>query len=503
MRKIRLYLAVLLGAICLPWLVWRLETTPAFWFDEGYKAHAAYQLGVNGFYGTATLAGSIPFDPGISGGPADLLPTAAVMWAGGRTVAAWRWPSVLYAVLAVLALTVWLAKSHGVRVAALVALLMLAAPAVQDINFILMSRQVLSEPAALAWVLVGWLAWWRGLRRAEVGWALVAGGAVGVGILSKTQWALPLWPAMAAFGLLWILTHPQVPAMRRVLCGLGPVLVAGMVYGLWQTGVTTLTPEAVRTENAAMLAEAIRSNLLTGLWGTTLTPAAQRMFWAMLAVVTLTTGRLLWRHRAGHWQTRDEVELFLAGVALLSAAWFALFSVGWPRYAYLGWLATVWLAALLAAHAVQALGRRFARARRPLWLGALAVSAALAVLIAPAEIARRDADPAIGTAARYIQQHVPRTARLETWEWEQDALSGHFNVSHPHQRYLFSAIRQAGHTLTPFDLGYDPLHADPDYLLIGPFATWTRLYHPAVVAEHFTLEADFGPYRLYRRLRDE
>lgn len=503
MRKVRLYLAVLLGAISLPWLVWRLETAPAFWFDEGYKAHAAYQLGVNGFYGTSTLAGALPFDPGISSGPADLLPTAAVMWAGGRTVAAWRLPSVFYAWLAVLALAAWLAKSHGLRVATLVVLLMLAAPAAQDVNFILLSRQFLGEPAALAWVLVGWLAWWRGLRRLAVGWALVAGVAVGVGLLSKTQWALPLWPAMTAFGLFWTLTHPRVPTLTRVLCGLGPVLVAGLVYLSWQTGVNALTPEAIRAENAAMLAEAIRSNLLTGLWGTRLTPTAQRMFWAMLAVVALTIGHLLWRHRAGHWQTRDEVELFLAGVTLLSAAWFALFSVGWPRYAYLGWLTAVWLAALLAAHAVQALGRRFARARRPLWHGTLAVSALLVMLIAPAEISHLDAGPPIGAATRYIQQQVPRTARLETWEWEQDALSGHFNVSHPHQRYLFLAIRQAGHPPTPFDLGYDPLHADPDYLLIGPFATWTNLYHPAVVAEHFTLEADFGPYRLYRRLRDE
>ncbi len=80
----------------------------------------------------------------------------------------------------------------------------------------------------------------------------------------------------------------------------------------------------------------------------------------------------------------------------------------------------------------------------------------------------------------------PLVGRLET-------------IHHPHQRYLFEAIRQFSHTETAFDLHYDGLQADPDYLIIGSFAEWTDIYPYEMVEQHFEELAQFGIYTIYKR----
>lgn len=85
--------------VCVPLLLWRLGTAPPVWFDEGYKMHAAYQWAFRGFYGTETVAGAIPFDPGISTGPADLLAVALAFRLLGVTVLAARLAPAAYALV--------------------------------------------------------------------------------------------------------------------------------------------------------------------------------------------------------------------------------------------------------------------------------------------------------------------------------------------------------------------------------------------------------------------
>jgi len=66
---------------------------------------------------------------------------------------------------------------------------------------------------------------------------------------------------------------------------------------------------------------------------------------------------------------------------------------------------------------------------------------------------------------------------------------------------MFLAIRQLAHEHKPFDLGYDTLQANPDYLIAGVIGDRTRIYDMQVVRTHFSLVAEFGPYRVYRRVR--
>ena len=79
-------------------------------------------------------------------------------------------------------------------------------------------------------------------------------------------------------------------------------------------------------------------------------------------------------------------------------------------------------------------------------------------------------------------------------------LSGHRQFHHPEQALLFKAIRQISHH-QPFNLTYDALQANPDYLVMGIFGAWTNIYSEATLKQDFTLVADFGVYSVYKRVK--
>lgn len=472
-------------------LTFRLDTYPAVWFDEGYKMNAALTLAETGIFGTRTLRGELPFDPGISSGPADVIPAAlSFRWLGAGVLPA-RWVSVAFTLLASAALLSLATYLYGFWPGLLAALLVSAWPAIGGVSYLLIGRQVLGEPAALALILVGLRLWFAGWRREHIYFEAAAGLFIGIGILSKTQVAITLLPALLVIGLArW--HRRRTPVLKAFL----PTILALLVLGAWMLVGRLMTSAAVQQENSAMLSEAVSTNLLTPLLGQALTGSALLLIGIMLAG---TAGGLWYVWRPAECQTSISNRRWAAGTlvlfVMLTLLWFALFSIGWPRYAFFGLV----VALLLLGRGVMSLAHWLKlRAKLPHWAAALALMVAAVVTnVLPA--ARYDQDGQAAQAiADYIKQHVPIQAVIETWEWELTALSGDHNYHLPHQRYLFEAIRQFSRGQA-FDLQYDVLQADPDYLVVGTFGAWTNIYPGAEIAAHFTPEARFGAYTLYRR----
>ena len=48
---------------------------------------------------------------------------------------------------------------------------------------------------------------------------------------------------------------------------------------------------------------------------------------------------------------------------------------------------------------------------------------------------------------------------------------------------------------------YNPLAADPDYLVVGPFMRDWRLYDPVLATGAFRLLQRYGDYEVYERVR--
>jgi 4-amino-4-deoxy-L-arabinose transferase-like glycosyltransferase len=477
--------------VCLPSAAVHLDRYPAVWLDEGYKMNAGRTLAEHGVYGTATVEGYLPFDPGIASGPADVVPLAGSFRLFGVGVAQARATFVLYTLLAALALYGLAASIFGHRIARFAATAVLAAPPLAGTGLLLVGRQVLGEAPALALVATGVLCWVRGWDRPGLLRHVVGGLLIGIGLLSKTQIGLALLPALCIVGIgrAW----PQRRLLARELV---PTALAVGVIGGWALLARVFTTPAQQQANAAMLGDAIRSNLITGLWGQELGHASQ----AMIAIMLLSTGIGAWRL----WRSRGDgavrshawwVETLLVCFVAFYAAWFALLSVGWPRYAFAGFVTAL---LLLVGYVATALHVRWPG--RPLLRAAwVLIGAGLAVQMLTA----RHAPPENFAAqtVSYIDGAIAPAAVVETWEWELSGLSRHRAFHHPHQRYMFQAIRQFSHAGRAFDLHYDALQANPDYVIVGAFGAWTRIYPPDTLAREFTLVQEIGPYRIYRRLR--
>lgn len=469
-------------------LVCNLEAYPRLWFDEGYKLNAARTLAEQGVYGTFTVDGLKPFDPGISSGPADIVPVAISFSLFQVGIAQARSVPVLYSLVAIGMLYLLAARLFGRPAGFFAACFALGLPALGETGLLLVGRQVLGEAPALALILCGLALWFSTWERPSVALGLGAGLLLGLGLLSKTQIGIALVPALVA-----TLLVRACYDRRRLLREAIPVVVMPAVVVLWSLLGQLVTAPAVRADNGALLADAIATNLITGLWGRTLSRTSLAITLIMAAAVALS-GLRLWRLRAAYGTTGWGVGFTLTSFVALYAAWFACLSVGWPRYAFAGLVVAQvllggQLAATLEASRLGVRGGRFVL---------LAVCVCLLAWQGSA-LGRAPGGAAAERVAALIDREVPPEAVVETWEWELSALSAHTRYHHPDQRYLFLAIRQFSHERTGFDLGYDPLQADPDFVVIGAFGHWTRIYQAPSVAEQFCLVATVDDYRLYRR----
>jgi 4-amino-4-deoxy-L-arabinose transferase-like glycosyltransferase len=478
-----------LVAVALPLLLFRLGTFPAIWFDEGYKLNAARVLAQRGMYASYTVNGYIPFDPGISSGPLDVAAVALSLKLLGQNVVAARLPSVVFSLIAVLGLYAIGTFIYGQRAGFIAALVALAAPPLGDINLLILGRQTLGEPAALALMLVGLWLWFKSWESRSWRDTILAGVVIGVGMLSKNQIAIPLVPALFLIGAArwWKYRTDLV----KIFLPLGLVLT---IFVLWMGVGALSTPPEIRAENSALTMDAIRSNLITDLFGRNLNGAATVIvgLMAMSAALGAWTLRRNWKGTPADWALAT-ITVFVA----VYAVWFALLSIGWPRYAYAGLV----VAMLPLGKAVWDIFTWLAKRVSFLRENTFVVATVVLTLVAVASNlypALRQGDDSAQRMADYISTHVPPDAVVETWEWELDGLSTHWQYHHPAQSYLFLAIRQQAHK-QPFNLEYDVLQANPDYLVTGPFSGGTLIYNEAAVGANFQSLAKFGPYEIFQR----
>ncbi len=472
-------------------LFWNLVADPAFWFDEGYKTNAARTIAEHGVYATVTSDGYIPFDPGISGGPADILAIALSFKLFGVSVLAARIPAAAYGVAAILLLYGLAAQLHGRRAGVLAVLAILAAPALDGSNFVTLGRQALSEVPAMAWMAGGLLvlvkAWQHGGGKLE--W--MAGVLLGIGVLSRQQWAMALIPAVLA-AMLWRAQLRSPGWAQRIRLNIRPLAAMIGVVVAWKIVEFVNTPAELRIENALMAAEATRSNLFTASFGRMLSTQGWMAVALMLLGIAAGAIHLIQLRRSGDAQSAQfSMHVLLIVFVFCHCAWYALLSVGWPRYAFPGMaLALLLLAAILQRTA----GRRFAIAS---YVSMLLLAAAT---FSPLAESAPPQDSSATRMAALIRETTPPAALIETWEWEITTLAGPERFHLPHQKFLFQAIRQRTASEYLFTLDYDALQRDPDYLLMGKFGSWTGIYGRELLASCFSPIASDGPYILYQRI---
>ena len=436
-----------------------LDRRPAVWFDEGFRFNAGRLLAETGTFGSRSAAGIVPFDQALTSGPLEVSLVALSFSALGRGVAQGRLPFLLLAVASVLLVWRIALRAFGPFAARVMVLVVVAAPPLGGVGVAWFGRQALSETPALAVMLLALSAWVRSLASPRPLLALAAGLGFGVAVLSKPQFAIALFPTLAILAAArW--AAGLDPLRRAVL----PMVGATAAVAWWSTLATLLTPTAIRQQNAASLWQGLQANIVTDLWGSGLGRAA-----LLIAVAgALATAWGAWRLRSA-WRRdrRSDATWTLAALTLLTAfntVWFVLFSNGWPRYGYLGYVTALMLIGLALAEAARRAGRVLNRWRPG--VGRLAprlVWVALVIAAVPAVVLPTIAGPASSAATRmaeFIEAYVPDSAVIETWEWELSGLGAHTAFHFPSQRFLYLSTYQQSRRL-PFSLPYRRARCEP------------------------------------------
>lgn len=481
----------MLVVVCAGALLVNIDVYPRLWFDEGYKLNAAYTIAQDGLYATYTVDGYIPFDPGTSGGPADILPAALAIKLFGTTIFAARLTSILYTLLAAVSLYYIGRYLWDEKTALFCVLLVIVTVPIENVSFILMGRQSLSEATAFSLMVGGIWILCKGWHDESMGWSLLSGVVMGLGMLSKTQIAISLVPALLTVAA-WRWWREGKQRRGAAYLFAPAVAIILMFLGWMRVGQLLTTPE-IRQQNSALLMDAIRTNLFTNLFGSNLDNPA----WLIVGIMLLgavTNGVRIFKQSP--FSNKQWVELLLICFCLYLSIWFVVFSIGWPRYAFAGLVVGV----LLIWRSLWQLVQNFLKKR---WVQvavySFLIAAALAVNITYSIMYAADAD--VQQAAAYVASSIPSDAVIETWEWELDMPSHHRQYHHPPQTLLFEAIRQNARKES-FNITYDPLQADPDYLIVGTFGRWTGIYPEDMLAENFTPVAQFGVYEVYKRQSD-
>ncbi len=492
---------VLLLLIALPLLLIKLNIYPTPWYDEGYSIQVSQSVVSDGFYGTYNATeGYRPFDPTISSGPMTILPVALAFKLLGSGYIQARTVIVIYGILGLL-VAYALTRDFFGPASGLVAVLLMLFPGVftfEAVGYIQLSRQMLGEVPSFALILLGLWVWFYSWERGNIGLLILSGIAMGLGVSSKPQVIFTFGTAIGIIALIRTFWKPRW--FLRYL--LPPALVVGVFVAWTLIQNAGMTPE-MRLESPALLLEAMQLHFFTGLFGRTISNTGWLLTTLMIGSGLITLALLGWRRKSNLPLTNQEWGMVtLSLIAILMAIWYAFLSVGFERYTFLGFMCSLLLLGNLVYKVAMALAKRF-------HFNDQYVYAALLVLLIlvvvggnayPIVTHWRDANN-VQEMADYIDANVPETAIIESVEVELNSLTTHREIHRANYTYLYKAIRQRWHENIPFDLKYNVLQSNSDYLVVGQTSTWLELYNKTIVLLSFKPLARFGDYQLLQRIR--
>jgi len=484
---------------------YRFASSPPLWWDEGWTLAAAKNFLEAGHFGQLNAGVRVPQ------GPSGHYPTILAAALGFRLfgVGIWqgRLPFVLLTLLAPLALFHYTGRLFNRQAAwgALAAALLLVPHPL--IHPLLNGRQVLGDvPAALLLLAGAWIT----DRSDRSGRILLLPAALvwGLAIAVKYQVQVFGGPGLALAALLLLLNRQPRRAAELALTGLAAYAVFRVVTdGFYAALPPPETPYVATTglvAAAGIVPDAgIRSRALLMVIVFALPFATGLAAEGLRMVRTLS--------RKGLAEPLNPAGTLLWTIATTWMTWFLLLSNSGDRYLATPILLAApftgrWLRDATAGFDLRTTVRRAADAIRLRALkpenGSALLAAVLLPILVPGTLyvyalaMRADNRDLLETAA-YLNEHTPAGGLIETYDSELFTFlepSYHFPPDQVHVDLLQRSVYGRD---TPVD--YDPLIHDPDYLVVGPNPSAWGLYDDVIASGAFTLEADFGRFKVYTR----
>jgi 4-amino-4-deoxy-L-arabinose transferase-like glycosyltransferase len=486
--------------------LWNLDGA-AVWWDEGWTLSVARSWVEHGNYGRLLDGQLAP--PGLQAA----FPVTAPIALSMRLFGVGIWQGRIFGVLCMLvalALIYYLAlRLYSQPIALGTLAVLLLTPMHPFMHPLLMGRQVLAEMPMLAYLLGGYTCLLLALQRSR--WFLIPAILLGgIGLVSKLQ-AVPFW----TLSLLIPLGATLLQRRWRIVVALAALLVGSFcvsqLVGWFQAWLL---------QGHTLLAQP-----LTGLLEVTaFVPVLASRRLALFHLIAfgwlalLGFGFALWRwwHRR-HIVARDDLEtirLVLLSFTGTWMAWFIVLSVGWPRYLFppifVGSMFTSALLCELTDHFnMRLLLTRASTALRQRRFTGQYGGALLAVLIiaATTPLTLRtvyrgylvETSDGLFQVAHFLNAQTPPDALIETYESELHFMLERRYHYPPDQLHIELARRTYLEQNVTID--YDPLAANPDYLVVGKIGRTWWLYQPVVEHGDFRLIETYGEYEIYRRVR--
>lgn len=486
----------------------QLDATPAIDWDEGWTFDMARNWVERDFYGRE-LNGR-PAPPGLEASFPVVSTVALAYKILGVGVWQGRVPAAVTMVSA-MALFFWLARrlwNTQVAVATLV-LVVLLGPHPRA-NAWWMARQMFAEPLMILAILGGFAGLL--LARSHSQWFLVlAILSWGTALFAKTQAQPFVALTLASMVFLNLLNYRRAEAFRMLGVAAGAIVV-WRLWGLvhqWSIAGHTLPieslPEAFTVFGFVLSPEIRITALLFALLVGTLT---------IFGLVYYIYARI---HHKQFLTLQDEADDIRIGLWVFAAAWLAWFigaaHAGIPRYIFPAIFfgapfAAVMLSRLTAGfdlrETLQRMSaplrtRRFTRQNAGAWLAFVLVLFYLPLTLSIGwGVWNTSEGRQVADVTDYLNQQTDADALIETYEsplFLSLARKYHFPPDALHLELNKRAAR------LPAGIDYDPLEANPDYLVVGPTGRTWKLYEPAIAAGAFQLLEQFGQYDIYVRVR--
>ncbi len=503
-RAIALWLLFILALVFA--LTVNLDSTPPVWWDEGWTLTVARTWVERGYY-ARLLDGQIA-PPGLEAA----FPTTASVALSFRLLGVGLWQGRLVPVvftLGAMALTYYLARqlySPKVALATLFVLLLL------PMNPIVMGRQVLAESTMLFFLIAGYACLFLTFKKSLWFLALVI-LLWGVGLNAKAQ-ALPFWViSLAAPLIVTLFTRRWRKAALLVLALVGSLVMSRAFISLQQVllqgGPPPSTPLAGIYEVTAFVPD-----LANRLFAVLLT-----LEYELPIVVGLAYAAWKWKEKINQNGSDIDVEIVKLALFTFAGSWLAWFlllaNAGIARYLYPpAFVASIFVASLLydlTDHFdFRTTIRKSAQALPRLRLNRENLSALVAVVLPPLALTVSlfllvyfyfiSSDTSAQQMAMFVNTQTPSNALIESYDSELFFFLNR-RYHYPPDQVHVPLVRQDFDPSATVD--YDPLIANPDYLVLGlsPFSTGWSIYDQALRSGAFKLIKQYGIYKLYERVR--
>lgn len=485
-------------AVLVVFAFYRQPYWPSTWIDEGFTAQGAINLVRHGQYAMRSSEGFRVLDqPLVANGPGIVLPLTAMFYLFGIGLTQARLVAALFMIIAGLLFFIIAQKFGGTASGGVALALLLAMPYE---NFVYFGRMAIGNVAALAYFFVGSLLWIAGVERRKISLAAGAGVFFGLAAITKGQWSIVLFPALALVWLSDLLFLRRIGWQSLAVTSVTVAIVLAAWYGIrW----LILGPEAFGQH-----LDAIRSSarwtvmaLDPALFGPRSVAYLIRSGVGLVCLVSLAYAiyLIVRRHRLAMPAT------LFASISVVWLIWYLLASVGWERYAFDPFVLSCLLAggALMQCYAMARLpstrGTLPNLALRVLLGGVLVLTAAFAGRHMARQIGEwwlRPADTSAQDFAQYLSDHIPTNDVIESWEWQLGLLTEH-NYHYPDNIWV---DRYTAHLFAaePLSDRYNLATARAQYLIDGPFSKFTGIYAEDLANGCCELLVRRGAYDLYR-----